>query len=65
MRGRSAAVVLTGLAAGAAAFARRRRRDSVELHYDDGSMVILEAGTPAGDRLLELARASASAAQPS
>jgi hypothetical protein len=50
-----------GAAAGAAAVAlvRRRRRGAVELHYDDGSMVTLEEGTPAGDRLLAVARAAA------
>jgi hypothetical protein len=57
MRARSAAAALAALGAAAALRRRRRRRDAVELHYGDGSMVALEAGTPAGDRLLALARA--------
>lgn len=38
--------------------ARRRdeRRERVHLYYDDGSMVALERGTPAAERLLGAAR---------
>lgn len=38
--------------------ARRRdeRRERVHLYYDDGSMVALEHGTPAAERLLGAAR---------
>jgi hypothetical protein len=65
MRPRSVTVALAGAGAAAFAFARRRRRPWVELHYDDGSMVTLEAGTPAGNRLLALARAAVLAARSS
>ena len=48
------------LALNAAAFLLRRRtrrpRESVSLHYADGSMVSLEQGSPAFDRLVGLAR---------
>lgn len=39
---------------------RRRdgRRERVSLYYDDGSMVTLERGAPASERLLELARSA-------
>jgi hypothetical protein len=33
-----------------------RRRERVDLYYDDGSMVSLGDGTPESGRLLELAR---------
>lgn len=55
-------LVAIGVALGSAAgflFFRRRRGGGGEravLHYDDGSAVTLEAGTPHGDRLLEGAR---------
>jgi hypothetical protein len=35
---------------------RRRTRDSVRLHYGDGSMVTLEASAPGFDRLVSVAR---------
>ena len=35
---------------------RRGERERVHLYYDDGSMVALERGTPAAERLLALAR---------
>ncbi len=35
---------------------RDERRERVHLHYEDGSMVALEHGTPAAERLLALAR---------
>jgi len=54
--------VLAGLGALAAglAFFRRglgRRRDRVDLYFDDGSMVSLDDG-PLAERLLEIARAA-------
>jgi hypothetical protein len=58
-------VALAGIGAARVALGRRRRRGAVELHYDDGSMVTLEAGAPAGDRLLVLARAAALSARSS
>jgi hypothetical protein len=67
MRGRSVAAALVGVAAAAAAAVfrfRRRRRDTIELHYGDGSMVALEPGTPAAERLLALARTAVVAARP-
>ena len=35
---------------------RRQDRERVHLYYDDGSMVALEHGTPAAERLLSAAR---------
>ena len=35
---------------------RRRSRERVQLHFDDGSTVTLEQGAPAADELLALAR---------
>ena len=35
---------------------RRRGRERVQLHFDDGSTVTLEQGAPAADELLALAR---------
>jgi len=35
---------------------RERRRERVHLHYDDGSTVTLEQGSPEAERLLALAR---------
>ena len=57
MRARS--VLAGGLAAaglGAAWRLRRRGAEHVELHYGDGSMVRLDAGTTAADDLLALTR---------
>ncbi len=54
MRARS---VVAGAVAGlatAVAVARRRRRERIELYYDDGSMVELQRGTAESDRLLAL-----------
>ena len=50
---------LVGFALAVASFIRRgagRRRERVDLYYDDGSMVSLAEGSPEGDRLLPLAR---------
>jgi hypothetical protein len=35
---------------------RRTRRDTVSLHYGDGSMVTLERSAPGFERLVSLAR---------
>lgn len=37
---------------------REERRECVHLYYDDGSMVALEHGTPAAERLLGAARSA-------
>jgi hypothetical protein len=51
-------LLLAAALAGVAAILRRRRRpgERVTIGYEDGSSLTLEAGTPDGDRLLELAR---------
>jgi hypothetical protein len=57
MRRRSVlAGALAAAGAGAAWRLRRRGPEHVELHYADGSMVRLEAGTTAADDLLALTR---------
>ena len=58
MKARSGAAVLVAAAAAAGAVLRRRRRERprVDLYYEDGSMMSLEAGSPDAARLLELAR---------
>ncbi len=52
-----AALVLAGSLAGPALYRRRgaRRRQRVDLYYEDGSVVSLPEGTPDGDRLLSIA----------
>lgn len=57
--------VLAGLvlAAAAAAVARRRRSARlarIDVYYDDGAAVTLEAGSPAADRLLAIMREAVS-----
>jgi hypothetical protein len=49
--------------AGVVALVRRRRRpaERVTVGYEDGSSLMLEAGTPDADRLLELARPAVTA----
>jgi hypothetical protein len=50
---------LLGFALAVASFVRRgasRRRERVDLYYDDGSMVSLPDGSPESDRLLSLGR---------
>ena len=50
---------LVGFALAVASFVRRgagRRRERVDLYYDDGSMVSLPDGSPESDRLLSLGR---------
>ena len=53
MRLRSALAGAAAAFAVVAAFAAQRRSKAhVEVHYADGSMLLLERGTPAGDTLL-------------
>jgi hypothetical protein len=50
---------LVGLALVVASFVRRgagRRRERVDLYYDDGSMVSLPDGSPESEQLLALGR---------
>ena len=58
MRARGLVVTLVG--AGAAALLLRRRSVSrgehVDVYYDDGSMVSLDAGSPRAEELLSVAR---------
>ena len=57
---------LAGVALAAAAYVRRgaaRRRERVDLYYDDGSMVSLPDGSPAAEPLLELGREALRAAR--
>ena len=53
-----ALAVALGSAAGALLFRRRRavRSERVVAHYEDGSVVTFEAGSPQADRLLASAR---------
>jgi hypothetical protein len=55
------------LGAGIAAVLWRQRagrlNEHVDLYYSDGSMVSFEPGSPAGDRLLPLARRALAAAR--
>ena len=55
----------TGLAAGSVLYRRAfgRRRERVDIYFDDGSMVSLGDGTPGADRLLPVARQALSAAR--
>ena len=49
---------LVGFALAVASFVRRgagRRRERVDLYYDDGSMVSLPEGSPGAQRLLAIA----------
>ena len=59
-------VVAVGSIAGAIALRRRvsRRRERVDLYYEDGSMVSFTAGSPEAGALLPLARDVLAAAQP-
>jgi hypothetical protein len=51
-------VLALGSLAGAVAYRRRfgRRRERVDLYYEDGAMVSREGSSPEGERLLPLAR---------
>jgi len=55
----------TGLAAGSILFRRSvgRRRDRVDVYFDDGSMVSLVDGSSDGDALLSIARTALAAAR--
>jgi hypothetical protein len=55
----------TGLFAGSVLFRRsaRRRKDRVDLYFDDGSMVSLIEGSPEAEKLLGVARDVISAAR--
>ena len=58
--------VLVGLALAFASFVRRgaaRRRERVDLYFDDGSMVSLPDGSPESERLLALGRDALRAAR--
>ena len=57
---------LVGFALAVASFVRRgagRRRERVDLYYDDGSMVSLQDGSPESERLLALGRDALRAAR--
>ena len=57
---------LVGFALAVASFIRRgagRRRERVDLYYDDGSMVSLPDGSPESERLLALGRDALRAAR--
>ena len=57
---------LVGFVLAVASFVRRgavRRRERVDLYYDDGSMVSLPDGSPDSERLLELGRDALRAAR--
>ena len=58
--------VLVGFVLAVASFVRRgagRRRERVDLYYDDGSMVSLPDGSPESERLLALGRDALRAAR--
>jgi hypothetical protein len=58
---------LVGFVLAVASFVRRgagRRRERVDLYYDDGSMVSLPDGSPESERLLALGRDALRAARP-
>ncbi|MFN2469951.1 MAG: hypothetical protein ABR583_02985 [Gaiellaceae bacterium] len=58
MRPASAALLLGAGAAGVLAARRVRtaRREAAELHYDDGSTVVLPGAAVGGERLVSIAR---------
>jgi hypothetical protein len=61
-----ALAALVGFALALASFVRRsgaRRRERVDLYYDDGSMVSLPEGSPESERLLALGRDALRAAR--
>jgi len=55
----------TGLAAGSVLYRRSvgRRRQRVDIYFDDGSMVSFTDGSPEADRLLPAARDALAAAR--
>ena len=56
---------LTGIFAGSVLFRRSfgRRRERVEVYFDDGSMVSLVEGSPEAEKLLPVAREALGAAR--
>jgi hypothetical protein len=56
----------TGVLAGSVLYRRStgRRRDRVDVYFDDGSMVSLVEGSPEAEKLLPVARDVLSAARP-
>ena len=62
---RLALVAVLAAAGGAAARARRRfaSAERVSLRYDDGSMLMLDSGSPEAERLLAVARDALAAAR--
>jgi hypothetical protein len=56
---------LTGILAGSVLFRRSfgRRRDRVEVYFDDGSMVSLVEGSPEAEKLLPVAHEALGAAR--
>ena len=65
MARKAVAALLTATAAAGVAFWRRRGHvpEHVDVYASDGSMVSFERGSPAGDRLLPLARRALAAAR--
>lgn len=65
MARKAIAAVLTATAAAGIALWRRRGRSAehVDVYASDGSMASFEPGSPAGDRLLPLARRVLAAAR--
>ncbi|MEX2103389.1 MAG: hypothetical protein WD805_05450 [Gaiellaceae bacterium] len=65
MARKAVAAILTAGAAAGAALGRRSRRpgEHVDVYASDGSMVSFAPGSPAGDRLLPLARRVLAAAR--
>jgi hypothetical protein len=58
MKGRGLLLALLAVGAGAVLLRRRTvsRGEHVDLYYDDGSMVSLDAGSPPAERMLAVAR---------
>ena len=56
----------TGLVAGSVVYRRSfgRRRDRVDVYFDDGSMVSYADGSPEAERLLAVARDALGAVRP-
>jgi hypothetical protein len=60
------ALAVAGLVLGGVVLYRRRlaqRRSRVDLYYESGSMISLDEGSPAAERLLPLARETLQAAR--
>jgi hypothetical protein len=56
---------VTGLAAGSVLYRRTvaRRRERVDVYFDDGSMITYDDGSPQADTLLPIARDALAAAR--